>query len=239
MANKVIGLVQARMGSKRLPGKVMAPLAERPLISHIFDRLRTLDMLSGVVLATTTDKRNDPLVEFAGLEGVDVYRSPIEDDIAERLYASALKLEADAILKVNGDCPFVDPEILGTALREFKIRKVDYVSNKKPMTWPAGLSCEVISFSALKWANENLSSEGDRELAATIISERSDASVFNIVGGVNPFHCDLTIDTIEDYVFAKQIFDELYPKNQQFSYFDVLTWMGDNYMKLQGATSSS
>src|SRR5690348_15131149 len=127
---RIFGLVQARMGSTRLPGKVLKPLAGKPLIGHIFDRLKALD-LQGIVLSTTQRADDNELAEYALSQGVKVYRGPHPDDLAERLYGAAASVNADAVLKVNSDCPLIDPAVLAELLDVFRAdSKLDYCSNK-------------------------------------------------------------------------------------------------------------
>src|SRR3989304_2895228 len=138
---RIAGLIQARMGSTRLPGKVMLDLAGKPMVGHIIDRLQAVPGLCGIVLATTVDSRNDGLVEYARSRGLSVYRAQGEDDIAERLAGAAKLMRADAILKVNGDCPLVDPEVLWRLVAAFESAgDADYASNKIIWTYPMGLT---------------------------------------------------------------------------------------------------
>lgn len=221
-----MGLVQARVGSTRLPAKVLRPLAGRPLVGHIFDRLRATAGVDALVLATTADARNDPLVAFATLEGVPVFRATGEDDIAERL-AGAMRLSnADAILKVNGDCPLVDPAILALLVGRFRIGDVDYVSNKIRWTWPEGMSAEVIDRGAVEWADANLKTAEDREFVANLI--RDDRTRFRVASVEGPL--DLTrykwsVDTAEDLAEVEAIFDAVWPSNPLFGLRDILAYI--------------
>jgi spore coat polysaccharide biosynthesis protein SpsF (cytidylyltransferase family) len=221
---KIVGLVQARMGSMRLPRKVMLPLAGRPLIGHIFDRLGRVDDLAGLVLATTADPRNDPLVAFAAEEGAIVYRALAEDDIAERLAGAAALAGADAILKVNGDCPLVDPTVLNLLVARFRRADVDYVSNKIVWTWPEGLSAEMIAASALFWCDENLKTAEEREFVANWIRDHRDRfRVASVEGPRDLTRHRWTVDTVEDYALMQRIFDALYPHDPLFGLDAVLS----------------
>ncbi len=221
---KIVGLVQARLRSSRLPGKVMLDLVGRPLIWHIFDRLRRVPELDGVVLATTIDRSNDAMVAFAAEHGVAVYRQAEEDDIAARLAGAAETAAADAILKVNGDCPLVDPEVMRQIVRRFKDTPgSDYASNKSAWTYPKGLSVEVISRRALLWCHENLTDPHDRELVADWIrGHRERFKVVSVEGDRNLGHHDWFVDTADDYAFVKDISDALYRDGLCFGMEDVL-----------------
>lgn len=222
---KIIGLLQARMGSSRLPGKVMKTIMGVPLSGHIIDRLLATRHVTQVIVATSIDHRNDPLVEYARSRGVEVYRSPCEDDIAERLYFSARMTGADAILKVNGDCPLVDPVIMSNMTELFLANaETDYISNKMEMTWPEGMSAEIITFRALEWCHENLEDEKDRELVASWIMSHPDRfpQITLKNDGDNPLQHKLSVDTPEDYQYVLKIFEKFYEGNRYFGFKDLL-----------------
>jgi spore coat polysaccharide biosynthesis protein SpsF len=211
------------MGSTRLPGKVLLPLAGRPLVGHIVDRLRATPGVCAVVLATTSDRRNDPLVAFARDENIAVHREPKENDIASRLAAVVRLSNADAILKVNGDCPAVDPAIMAMLVARYADGDVDYVSNKIVWTWPEGLSAEVISCGALEWCDRNLESEDDRELVANWIgSHRNIFRVASVEGASNLTRYRLTVDTQQDYERMSDLFSSLWPNEPLFGIESVV-----------------
>ena len=220
---RIAGLVQARMGSTRLPRKVMLPLAGRPLVGHIFDRLRRVGGLSGLVLATTRDPANDPLAAFAAAEGALVFRARGEDDIAERLAGAAALAGADAVLKVNGDCPLVDPAVLALLVERFRRGDVDYVSNKIVWTWPEGLSAEVIGRRALDWCDANLSAASEREFVANWIRDHGERfRVASVEGPRDLSRHRWTVDTPEDYAFMQRLFAALHPGDPVFGLDAVL-----------------
>ncbi len=228
---RIIGLVQARMRSSRLPGKAMLDLAGRPMIWHIFDRLRRVPELDDVVLATTTDRSNDAMVSFAAEHGVTVYRQAEEDDIAARLAGAVEATTADAILKVNGDCPLLDPEVARQIVRRFMdTPNTDYASNKSAWTYPKGLSVEVISRHAVLWCHENLTGPRDREFVADWIREHGDRfEIASVENGRDLSHHDWFVDTADDYAFVKDIFDELYRDGPCFGMEDVLAHLNSQH----------
>lgn len=221
---RLIGLVQARMGSTRLPGKVMKPLAGVPLVGHIFDRLLATPGVSGLVLSTTQDSCDDSLVEYASGRGIPVDRGPHEDDIAERLRRSIDLVEAEAILKVNGDCPLIDPAILARmTLAWLADTDLDYVSNKIVWTWPEGLSAEIISRRALAWCDEVLTDASERELVANWIRDHPDRfRQLSIEGERDLSSYGWTVDTPEDFDFVARIFAALHQDGRLFGLNEVL-----------------
>jgi spore coat polysaccharide biosynthesis protein SpsF len=215
---RLVGVIQARMGSTRLPGKVMMPLAGQPVIWHIFDRLRRVRPIEVVVLATTTDPRNDGMVRFAEAAGMDVCRHDEEEDIAGRLALVVAATQADAILKVNADCPAIDPAVLQQIADRFLAEPdTDAASNKQPFTWPLGMSAEALSARAIVWCDLNLRAPQDRELVASWILGHHE--LFRIVSVTTESHYgvgDLMLDSETDYKEMAHLFDTLYRPNRVF-----------------------
>ncbi len=217
-------IIQARMASTRLPGKVLRDLAGKPLVWHITDRLRRVPGLDGIVIATTTARENDALEDFAREGAFAVYRHEGEDDIAGRLAGAARLVGADAFLKVNGDCPLVDPEILTRLVSRFASEgSLDYVSNKVVWTYPIGLSAEVIGTRAMDWCDERLTSLTDREHVTDWIRDhREHFAVASIECDRDLSHHHWAVDTETDFAFARRIFAQLYVDGGCFGMQDVL-----------------
>ena len=217
------------MGSRRLPGKVMMPLAGRPIIWHIFDRLSRTIGVRGVILATTHDPRNDAMVHYAEDLGMTVFRAEVEDDIAARLAGAVRMTGAHAILKVNGDCPLIDPGILQHMVECYVSEpNVDYVSNKLVFRYPLGLSAEVVSQRALNWCDDNLSGAHAREYVADWIKAHPEPfRAVSVTGGQDLSHHDWSVDTPEDFSFVGRIFDALYQDGKIFGLADVLEFLAD------------
>lgn len=215
------------MGSTRLPGKVMMELAGKPLIWHINDRLRRTPGLDDVVLATTHDPRNDAMVRYAYDLGMTVYRAEAENDIARRLVGAAHCVGAQAILKVNGDCPLVDPGVMAVMVDRFaRASLIDYVSNKIVWTYPLGLSAEVISSEALEWCDANLTTEQDRELVSDWIRDHPDRfRVLSVEGAQDLSPHNWMIDEPSDFQFVSSIFDALYTAEGTFGMVEVLEFL--------------
>ena len=148
---KVVGALQARMGSSRLPGKVMLPLAGRPLVWHMIDRMRRADCCNELYLATTTDPRNDPLVDLCTSEGLAIIRERDEDDLTARIHAVAVASGAEYVLKTAADCPLVEPAVMRGIVQTAVREKADFCSNRVKWTFPLGLSCDVLSAQAIIW----------------------------------------------------------------------------------------
>jgi len=225
----IVGVIQARMGSSRLPGKVMMPLAGRPLIWHIADRIRRAG-IERIVLATTVDPRNDPMVAYWTTLNQPVVRAIGEDDIAGRLRMAVDAALADAILKVNADCPLVDPGVMRLLVDRFLAEDgLDYVSNKIKFTWPLGLSAEVISRRALALCDATMTEAVDRELVCNYIRDHPDRfRRASVCGERDLSHLDFSVDTPADYDAMSRLFRAIYHEGECFSLDAALAFLARN-----------
>lgn len=225
------------MGSTRVPGKVMLPLAGRPVIWHIQDRLRRTRGVAEVVLATTRDPRNDAMAAYAEEIGLQVHRAEVEDDIAGRLAGAVRQTGAEAVLKVNGDCPLADPEVMGLLVDRFRAEAgMDYVSNKSVWSYPLGLSVEMISRRALEWCDENLAEPGDRELVADWIRRHPERfRVASVESARDLSHHHWAVDEPEDVRFMEEVFGALYRDGEAFGMAEVLDYLDGARARRRGS----
>ena len=153
---KIIAIVQARMGSTRLPNKVMREIGGVPMIELLLSRLARARELNQIIVATSTDPRNQVLAEHVRKLGYACAQGS-ESDVMARYLQAARAHGASAIVRITGDCPLVDPALVDEAVRRFKAAGVDYFSNVKPPSYPDGLDIEVFTMAALeKAARENI-----------------------------------------------------------------------------------
>ena len=145
---KTIAVIQARLSSTRLPGKVLRSLNGLPMMLQIYNRLKQCQEVDEIVLSTSDEKSDDPLVEFAGLHNIQAFRGPL-DDIATRMFNAASGSQADYLARIWGDCPLIAPEVVDSAIKMLKDEKLDYISNGDA-GFPAGLGVEVYKTSTLK-----------------------------------------------------------------------------------------
>ena len=163
-----LAIVQARMGSTRLRGKVMRPLAGQPVLWHVLTRVQACSQLDGVVLATTTRGEDECLVRLAEDLGVSVFRGS-EADVLDRYYQAARRFSPSAVVRITADCPLIDPAVVGRAIETFHraAGRYDYVSNTVERTFPDGQDVEVLSFQALKRAWQSASVSYKCEVAVS------------------------------------------------------------------------
>lgn len=205
----VVAILQARMSSTRLPGKVLMNLAGKTMLEHVYDRVRAASLVNQVVIATTTDPSDDELFTFCKEKGYEVVRGPLED-VLGRFMLAADVFDADIIVRVTTDCPLADPQLIDDVVREVLSGDYDYVSNRLPpeaRTIPIGLDVEGFTKAALDRAN----------FEATRAEEREHVTPY-IYNNQNTYRClhlrypeighaeeRWTVDTPEDFAFAQAI----------------------------------
>jgi glutamate-1-semialdehyde 2,1-aminomutase len=223
---KVVAIVQARMGSRRLPGKVMKRIVEKPVIEILLERLDMSTEIDQIVVATSLDPKNIELKNHVTSLGFGCHMGS-EDDVLGRVYDAAKSFHADIVIRITGDCPFVDPGLVDSIVREFKSSSADYVANINPPTYPDGLDVEVFSFSALEKAHKEATTDFDKEHVTPFIRSSDLFKISNF-----EFEKDLsalrwTLDELADFVVIDRVFNYFKP-DIHFSWLDVLSLYEDN-----------
>ena len=224
---RVIACIQARMGSTRLKGKVLRKILGRTVIRHIFTRLEVAREIDDIILSTSSRKENDVLVEEAKDIGLKYYRyRGDENDIVARLYWTAKKFKADAVVHVNADCPLVDPGLLDKMVRLYRRRykELDFVTNNLHPTFPHGLDAEIFSFATLKESFNGLK-KGDihREwLTPYVMQNPKKFRTYSFKNPINLSSLRWTLDYPEDLKLIRAIYAELYKENNVFTISDIL-----------------
>jgi len=202
---KIVCIVQARMGSKRLPGKVLLPIGSNTVIGNIMLRLSKSKLINEIIVATSINKENDLLENFLIENDFQVFRGS-EDDVLERYYNAAISTEADLIVRITGDCPFVDPKLIDEMLADFLDSGIDYESNVSPATFPDGLDIEIFNFKALEYAYENAHSEYDKEHVTPYMRKSEIFTKKNFYSKVDLSELRWTLDESLDYEVVKKVF---------------------------------
>jgi len=167
-----IAIIQARMGSHRLPGKVLMELGDRPALAWTVSAARCIPGIGGVVVATGDDSSNDPIASWCAENDVDVHRGP-EGDVLARFAGAARAAQADIVMRLTADCPLLDPEVCGQVLMLLEMGNVDYASNVDPASWPDGLDCEAFPAEALFLADAEAQRPHEREHVTPSIRARA------------------------------------------------------------------
>lgn len=219
-------IVQARMTSSRLPGKVLRTLDYKNGISvlgSVIERLRACRTLDQVIIATTINEEDDPLVEYAKREGIAFYRGS-ENDVLERFYGAATEFELDNIVRITSDCPFIDPDVIDELTEMFIRGGYQYASNCIRRTYPHGLDCEILTYDVLRWMHENTEDKFYREHVTSYITSHQDEFSIGSLTLDDEDYSDvrITVDTINDYTLSCLIAELIKDEKDRMSFRTVL-----------------
>jgi len=202
-------IVQARMGSIRLPGKVMKDLAGKSVLAHVLGRCQRIAGADVVVCAVPDEDKSAPLERVASQCGVRVFRGS-ECDVLARFEGAARCVEANVIMRVTSDCPLIDPDVCGRLVKLRDLERADYASNVHPRSFPQGLDCEIFTMAALQECAATASDAYDREHVTPWMARVSHLRRANLESG-RPELSDLrwTLDYPEDLDFLQAVYGEL------------------------------
>ena len=217
---KVLAIVQARMGSTRLPDKVMRKVDGVTLIELLLTRLSESKAIDQIVVATSIDSRNNPLVKHVNGLGYETFQGS-EQDVLDRFYFAAKQFAGDTIVRITGDCPLTDPLLVDEAIEKFTTSGVEYLCNTSPPTYPDGLDIEVFTFSALERAHQETKVPSDREHVTPYIRESGHFSTLTNSSDQNYSHLRWTVDEVLDLEVVDFIVRHFAP-NRLFSWKDVI-----------------
>ena len=223
---KVVCIVQARMGSSRLPGKVLKDIRGFPMLHWVVNRADNAQMVDKTIVATTLEHSDDPIEQWCVDNDVECFRGSVFD-VLDRFYQCARAQHAEIVVRITGDCPLIDPAIIDNLVKEFSAKDVDFAANRLPppysRTFPIGLDVEVASFDALD--------ESWRKARETFEREHVMPFLYTVPGRFKTYIMDhpvnygterWTVDTAEDLEFIRAVFNEI--KNiDSFSWLDILS----------------
>ena len=209
----IVAIVQARMGSMRFPNKVMQSIGIGvPMIEVLLSRLSKSKEIDKIILATSNDQCNKTLVEHVSGLGYDVYQGS-ENDVLDRYYKAAMEQKnLSAIVRITGDCPLVDPDIVDTVIKKYKSSDAEYVSNTNPPTYPDGMDVEVFSLFSLKMAWKNTKTQYEREHVTPFMRKPGKFKIENISNSKDYSDERLTVDSTEDLEVVREVFKYFHPK---------------------------
>ena len=226
---RIVVVVQARTASTRLPGKVLMPLANRPLLHRMLERVLAANTPSAVVVATTRDRADDVIETVAREAGVPCFRGHATD-LLDRHYSAGITLRADVVVKIPSDCPLVDPAVIDRVIGYYAAHAddADFVTNLHPPTYPDGNDVEVMPFRVLETAWIEATQEHEREHTTPFIWERHNRFRIHNVAWECGLDCSSThrwtIDYLEDYQFLAAVYAALWTETRPiFSIADVLS----------------
>lgn len=222
---RTVAIIQGRMSSSRLPGKILMDIAGEPMLMRVVERARRSKTVDEVVFATTTDPSDDPVAEFCQSRAVACWRGSLPD-VLDRFYQAARHFRAETIVRLTADCPLLDPGLVDETVALFRSRGADFAANRLPppyrRTYPIGLDCEVCTFAALERAWHEAHAAHEREHVMPYMYEvegRFKVAVLDYQ--INYGSLRWTVDTAQDLELVRQVYQRLAGRTD-FSWLDVL-----------------
>lgn len=226
---RVVIILQARMASTRLAGKSAKEVLGRPLLSYMIERLSRTKTVDDIIVATSENPLDDRIAAICQEEQIPVFRGS-EEDVLLRYYEAAKASSASVIVRVTGDCPLIDPEIIDHVVTTFLENGFDYVSNTiMERTYPRGMDTEVFSFEALEKAAVEAKSPYEREHVTPYFYQHPELfDLKSIKNDEDLSHYRLTVDTQDDFILISMILDTLYRRKHDFNLKDIIDLMKEN-----------
>lgn len=218
----VAAIIQARMGSTRLPGKVLEDLNGKPLLANIIERLKECSTVDDIIVATTVSQVDDELARWCTCNDIKCYRGD-ELNVLKRYYDAATYIKADVVVRITADDPFKDPRVIDSVVKQLFQYNLDFSFNNFPPTFPEGLDTEVFTYSAIKGAFESNTTDFEKEHVTQYFYHNPDMfRMKNYSFTRDVSYLRLTVDSKEDLQLAKEIYARLSPNGEKFYLEDVL-----------------
>jgi spore coat polysaccharide biosynthesis protein SpsF (cytidylyltransferase family) len=219
---KIIAIIQARMGARRLPGKILLNLEGKTVLERVIERVKNSRFIQEVIVATTIRKDDLKIVRLCSTINIRVYCGS-ENDVLDRYFQVSRLLQVEHIVRITADCPLIDPNIIDNVIRLHLRKKADYTSNTLKETFPDGEDVEVFTFTALKrtWKEAKLSSEREH-VTAYIKKHPKIFKLANLVCYENFSSKRWTLDEKADYKFIRLVYKKLYKRDELFGMSEIL-----------------
>lgn len=219
---KVNAIIQARCGSTRLPGKIFMKIDGKPLLWHVVNRLTYADLIDDIVIATTTDYKDDTVEKWCDKNEIKCYRGS-EDDVLNRFYGAATTFPCDVIVRVTADDPFKEPSVIDMIIKKLIDENLDLACNVLPPSFPEGLDCEVFTFDVLQTMEKTTNNPYDREHVTPYIYNNTDEfKIANVGSSRQLSHYRWTIDNEEDYEMVNAIYEKRDDENKGILLMDEI-----------------
>ena len=221
---RVTAIIQARMDSTRLPGKILMEVMSRPLLSYQIERLSFSKYIEKIIIATTVNKTDDPIVLLARKEKVNLFRGA-ENDVLDRYYQAAKLHRARHIMRLTADCPLLQPGICDLLAAKYSEAKADYAYTGQ--SFAEGLDCEVVSFKALSQAWREAKHNSDREHVTLYIRNHPEKfRILTVENETDDSRYRITVDEEEDFLVVKAILENLYKENKEhFTFTEIKSFL--------------
>lgn len=219
----IAAIIQVRMESSRLPGKIMMNLCRKPMIHHVCNRLKVSKWINKIIIATTDQVSDNSIEDWSEENGITCFRGNV-DNVLSRYYYAAKEAKAEVIVRVTGDDPFKDGEIIDKVVDTLLQNDLDFACNNFPPSFPEGLDVEVFTFDALKEAFENSTDDFEKEHVTQYFYRNPELfKIKNYFYSEDISYLRLTVDTQNDFELANEIYDRLYLNNELFGFDDILS----------------
>lgn len=225
----ILAVLQARMSSSRLPGKVLAPVLGQPMIARQLERLRRSRRIDELVVATSVDPSDDPLAEAVAALGVTVFRGDLQDVLSRFCRVLEARPQATAMVRLTADCPLTDWTLIDALIERHLAEDADYTSTNLPeRTWPHGLDAEIVRPAALLRAGREAVDPYEREHVMPFLYHRPEAHrLVGLPRAASLAHLRWTVDYPADLEFVRRVYAELYPGKPAFLTDDIVA-LADN-----------
>lgn len=222
---KVVAILQARCNSSRLPNKILKPILGKPMIQWQIERLAQCTNIDDLIIATSVEDSDLPLVQLGNKLDVSVHRGSL-NNVLERFYQVAIQTEPDLIVRLTGDCPLIDPSIVDKVIHFMKEGDFDYVSNSIEPSFPDGLDVEVFSFDTLKELYENANLSSEKEHVTLFVANNKDKFKIGVYkNSIDLSHHRWTVDEPSDFKLVSAIFEGLVDLKNEFGMSDILNFL--------------
>jgi spore coat polysaccharide biosynthesis protein SpsF len=231
MSNQIrisnLAIIQARMGSSRLPKKVLLDLAGKSVLEQVVDRVKNSSLVDEIIVATTIEKQDLEIIKLCANQGIRVFCGS-ENDVLDRYYQAAKLFNPVNVIRITADCPLIDPAVIDQVIKAHLDGNYDYTSNVIRETFPDGEDVEIMKFSTLKeaWDEANLASQ--REHVTQYILNNDKYKKCNVVYNEDLSNKRWTLDNEEDYLLIREIYKKVYNSNKTFGIKDILNVLKNN-----------
>ena len=218
----ILALLQARYSSSRLPGKVLKPILGKPMLLHQIERLRNSKMIDKLVVATSNNISDDAIEKMCTDNNIEIFRGDLEN-VLDRFYQCAKLYNPDYVVRLTGDCPLADWQVVDQVIQCHLDGNNDYTSNCFPPTYPDGLDVEVVKREVLEEAWKKAVLPSEKEHVTYYINQRpNDFQIGNFEHSQDLSELRWTVDELEDFFFVDRVYQDLYESNPLFTMYDVL-----------------
>jgi len=229
MKKNISCIIQARMGSSRLPGKILLNGYNKPFLFHLIERIKKSKKINNIIVATTKNKLDDIIYNLCKKNKIEVYRGN-EKNVLSRYFKCAKKYKISTIIRITSDCPLIDYQMIDKMIGNYENSNYDFYGNTHPPSFPDGYDIEIFSYESLKRSYYNSKDLFQKEHVTPYIWDNPDKfkiGNYNINKNYyNNFR--LTLDFIEDFYVISHIYNSIYPKNKFFKFSDVINFLKKN-----------